>query len=360
MSKRWDAVDVPLPPLKPSEIGYHELRPIEVNVEDRYERAAAIAATVQNPEARFRAHAAGAEWIVERFGNGDWDSAAKGWVPKPGDTFKWKDNWRDIPYELLAPVFSFEELMRLRHGEVIMSEFGEWFDAHHPFLRKIMFGHWHYGCDNDWNMLVRHLDGFRRIAIDLPDFEVRIAYTRSINQCAWAWAEGLRDLYLDASFGLLLYYKGQHVLTVGFVPCAYGVLVAQAQLRQKKGNRFLFKLPKHYLDIGLDILARAFPDEPLWLIKGESSVEATRRNYGKLPCGIDEEVAARITALYNRPLEAYRRGTKTMRQDGRMFVRLHRRASMGQGEHEASPRTRPGRPRLPGMSASAPSSPAAR
>lgn len=323
MSKRWDAVDVPLPPIRPSEIGYHELRPIHVNVDDPYDRARAIAETVPNVESRFRAHPAGAEWIKDRHGNGRWDG--KEWHPTEGDTFRWKDHWRDIEAELLMQVFTFEELMKLRHGEVVMSEFGEWFDAHHPFLRKIIFAHWHYGCDNDWNMLVRHLDGFRRISIDLPDFEVRVAYTRSINQCAWAWAEGLRDLYLDASFGLLLYYKGEHVLTVGFVPCSYGVLVAQAQLRQKKGNRFLFKLPKHYLDIGLNILARAFPGEPMWLIKGESSVEATRRNYGKLPCGIDEKVAERITALYNRPLDDYRRGTKTLKQDGRTFVKLHRK-----------------------------------
>lgn len=354
MSQRWDAVDVPLPPIKPSEIGYHELRPIPVKVKDRYARAKAIAETVPNVEARFRALPAGAEWIAERFGNGDWDSAAKEWRPKPGDTFQWKDHWRNIEAELLMQVFSFEELMRLRHGEVIMSEFGEWFDAHHPFLRKIMFGHWHYGCDNDWNMLVRHLDGFRRISIDLPDFEVRIAHTRSINQCAWAWADGLRDLYLDASFGLLLYYKGEHVLTWGFVPSRYGILVAQAQLRQKKGNRFLFKLPKHYLDLGLEILARAFPREPIWLIKGASSVEATRKNYGKLPCGITEEGAERITALYDRPLEAFQRGTKTMRQDGRTFVRLRRRPSMGQQRHATTSSPRSPRPGIPGVSSAAP------
>ncbi len=326
MSRRFDDLDVPLPPIKPSEIGYHELHRVEgITGADSYERARAVAATVPNIEARFRANPAAAEWIRERYGNTKYVNGQ--WVDVPGDTFKWSEGWRDVNYEILSQVFTFEELLKLRHGEVIMSEFGEWFDAHHPFLRKIIFAHWHYGCDHDWNRMIDHLDGFRRISIDLPDFEVRVVHTRSINQCAWAWADGFRDLYLDASFGLLFYYKGKHVLTMGFAPCRYGILIAQAQLRQKKGNRFLYHLPKHYLDLGIEILARAFPNEPLWLITGESSVEATRRNYGKLPCSIDAEAAVRITALYDRPLEAYRRGTQKMKQDGRTFVKLHKKSA---------------------------------
>jgi hypothetical protein len=105
----------------------------------------------------------------------------------------------------------------------------------------------------------------------------------------------------------------------------YGILVAQAQLRKKKGNRFLYKLPTHYLDISLDILARAFPEDALWLITGESSVEATIRNYGKQPCPLraSKEAQDRITALYNRPLNAFERRSETIKQDGRTFVRLY-------------------------------------
>jgi len=302
MRMRYESEHPPLP-IDPKEIAY-TLHAVDGDV----------AATVPNPEARFRAHPAAAEWIREEFGYPD---------RSKGDCFEWKNGWRSIPYELLEPVFSFEELLRLRHEEVIMSSFGEWFDAHHPFLRKIMFAHWHYGCDRDWNMLVRHLEGFKRLSVDLPDFDVRIVHTRTINQCAWAWAEGLRNLYLDASFGLLLYHRGEHVLTWSFAPCRYGILVAQAQLRRKRGNRFLFKLPKHYLDLGLDILTHAFTDEPIWLIGGKSSVEATRRNYGPAPCSIDHVAEARIAAIYDRPLGSFHRGEETIRQDGRTFVRLH-------------------------------------
>lgn len=327
MNCRWDDVDVPRPPIKPSEIGYRELRRIEGvdTIEDSHDRARAVAATVPNPEARLRAHPAGAAWIASRHGNERYDYASGKWLEMPGDSFNWAEHWRAIGNDVLSQVFSLGELMRLRHGELIMSEFGEWFDVHHPFVRKIIFAHWHYGCGHDWNRIIDHLDGFRRISIDLPDFEVRIIHTRTINQCAWAWAAGLRDLYLDASFGLLFYYKGEHVFTAGFAPCVYGILVAQAQLRKKKGNRFLYKLPKHYLDIALDVLGRAFPAEPLWLVKGASSVAATRRNYGNVPCSIDEDGAKRIAALYDRPLDAYRRGTKKIRQDGRDFVRLYKK-----------------------------------
>lgn len=323
--RRYDDIEKPLPPIRPSEIQY-SLQLVEglPPQDSNWKMAKLVAETVADPEARLRAHAPAADWIWENYGR--WTRSETETDRTVGDSFDWRNGWRRVPYELLEPVFSFEELMKLRHGEVIMSTFGEWFDVHHPFLRKILFAHWHYGCDNDWNMLVRHLEGFKRIAIDLPDFEVKIVHTRSINQCAWAYADGLRDLYLDASFGLLIYYKGEHVLTVGFAPCRYGVLVAQAQLRRHKGNRFLFKLPRHYLDIGLDILSRAFADEPIWLINGESSVEATLQNYGGAITTIDKEVADRMTSLYNRPLEAFRRGPESIKQDNRTFVRLYKAA----------------------------------
>jgi len=278
------------------------------------------AETVSDPEGRFRALPAGAAYIHEQYGYDD----------QPGDCFSWNGdwhNWRSLPHELLAQVFSFEELLRLWHDSVIMSKLSDWVDEQHPFLRKIAYAHWHYGFTSNWNLLVDHLNALKSLRCDLPDFEVRITHTRTINTAAWS--EHIRDLYLDASFGLLLYYKGEHVLTVGFAPSRHGVLVAQVQLRQKKGNRFLYKLPRHYLDIALGILRDAFGD-CLWLVTGESTVAAIRRVYGKEPCKLTADDETRISALYSRPLAEFERDSAVAphKHEGRVYVRLRAKAAV--------------------------------
>lgn len=320
----------PPPPTRPEDLGRYSFDHVEgvSHIKNSLDRADAVAATVKDPEGRFRAHPKGAEWIWSH--HGKWDRDPKEARSK-GDYFIWKQHWLDIPAELLMEVFTFEECLRLRHGSCIESRFGRWFDEAHPFLRKIMFAHWHYSAGQDWNCFVDHLEAFKRLRIDIPDFEVRVIYTRTINTCAWAWAENLRDLYLDASFGLLLYHKGEHVLTVGFAPSERGVLVAQAQLRQKKGNRFLYKLPKHYLDIALDILRDAFGD-CLWLVTGESTVDAILKAYagGNVACKLDLDGINRVVALYNRPLEGFwrdKRQTYKHYDSSRTFVRLRAKKS---------------------------------
>ncbi len=312
------------PPIRIEDIAHYKFSRVELDdIKDPYDRGKKVAETVSDPEARFRAHPAGADWIW--LNHGKWDRDPADTDRFKGDYFKWEEHWRQIDAEILMKVFTFEECMRLRQGTVIMSNFGEWFDEHHPFLRKIIFAHWHYGCDHDWNEFVDHVEAFQKLRIDLPDFEIRLTHTRTINTCAWS--AHLRDLYVDASFGLLLYYKGEHVLTIGFAPCRRGVMVAQVQLRQKKGNRFLYKLPKHYLDLALDVLRNAFGD-CLWLATGGSTVNGIRKGYafGQNPCTMTFEDELRIAALYDRPLESFRRNariTYSHQDSGRTFVRLH-------------------------------------
>jgi len=312
-SRRRPIVEPPRPTvITPSDIPY-SLSRIEGLPADSLDAARAVAHTVATPEARIRAHAIAIRWIAASHGRGDGT-----------DCWRWEQDWHGLPVKFLRETFTFEEIMRLWHGSILMSETGRWIDEEHPFLRKIAFAHWHYGMGRDWNLLVDHLEAFKKLDAGLPDFEVRITHTRTINMAAWsAHVDGL---YLDASFGLLLYYKGKHVLTLGFAPCEHGVLVAQAQLRNKKGNRFLYHLPDHYLDLGIDILRRAFGD-CIWLVTGQSAVDATRSAYGSQPCSVTAEVEARMKSLYDRPLAAFVRGKATCKHEGRIYVRLHHKPS---------------------------------
>lgn len=115
----------------------------------------------------------------------------------------------------------------------------------------------------------------------------------------------------------------KHVLTVGFSPGGVGTYVAQVQLRKKRGNRFLYKLGRHYLDACLDALYEAFGDE-LWLVRGGSAAEAVRRSYGKVECRMTPDDEARIRALYDMPLERFVRTGEEAVMQGRTFARLAR------------------------------------
>lgn len=238
---------------------------------------------------------------------------------------------RYLPQNVFENVFTFEELIRYWHDSFITSTIERWVEEEHPLLWKIQNSLWRYGYlskDEGWEKFSEVLEGLKRISIDYnayscAEFEIRITHTKTSNTAAWSLH--VENLYLDASFGLLVYYKGIHVLTVGFAPSAKGILVAQVQLRQKKGNRFLYKLHEHYMDFALEILYRAFGD-CLWLVTGKSAVEAIKKSYGKEASNLKSETMERVATFYERPLVNFERDSQLDCQyDNRVFICLNRK-----------------------------------
>jgi hypothetical protein len=269
--------------------------------------------SIPNAQARFRAVAA--DWIEDRY---------------EADRFVWEEHWHYAPYALLAQAFTREELIRLWHSSHVASKLDDYFQEHEELVWKVQHSLWRYGFTRSFDRFVACHNGLGRVVVDLPDFDVRLTHTRFINTAAWA-AHGRANgslIYLDASFGVLLYYKGVHAMTIGFALAAEGILVAQVQLRQKRGNRFLYKLPMPYLDFALDLLRRAFPDETLALVTGSSTTAAIRRAYGKKEDCLTPETAQRIERFYDQALRGYVRTGERVSgssDDGRVFVPLRDR-----------------------------------
>ncbi len=300
--------DVRSIPFRPSDIPY---------TLQRIERDGKPEGTVRDPEARFRQHPRGQEWLDDHYGEFK-------------TSWHWnKDyhSWRNVPADVMLEIFTFEECLRIWFGSVIMSELGKHIEERHFLLWKIQNSHWRYGFHaKDWNLMVEHLEGLKKLSIDLLDFEVRLTHSTAFNETGWSEhdIDGKR-IYIDGTFGLLLYYKGKHVLTVGFSLAENGILIAQAQLREKRGNRFLYHLPKHYLDIAIEILGRAFGNDTLCLVTGESTAQAIRQAYLDGSEAPDSETVKRIQSIYDRPLEGFRRGRKVGQWYSREFVRLYPR-----------------------------------
>jgi hypothetical protein len=246
--------------------------------------------------------------------------------------FRWADHWRDIPADLLSCVFTRDERARMWHDEVIDSKLNQHIEEQEPLLWKTQHALWRYGESRDYSRFVTCYNHIADLSIDLPGFAIRLTHTRYCNTAAWAAHGRESPIYLDASFGALLHYRGVHVMTIGFAPSADGILVAQAQLRERTGNRFLYRLPAPHLDVALDLVARAFPGDDLYLVTGESTVAAIRRAYHPDPDRLDPTAAARIRGFYDQPLRDYLRTGDVVHgssDDGRKFTRLTRKPTRG-------------------------------
>jgi hypothetical protein len=288
-----------LPGIRPQEIAY-DLHPVAPEHAERPDL------TVANPEQRFEAKFPG--HLGNRTRRDTWDQA-----------------YRDIPAEMLAEVFSFDEMAKMWAGDCIMSKLSEHITQAHGVVNKVTHCHWRYGyAAKNYNRFVEHVSALRRL--DWPGFDLRLVWTNRWSM--QGWAEQDRSLYLDAGFGLLVYAGSKHVLTVGFAPSKHGVFIAQIQLRAKRGNRWLYRLGQHYVDAAVDVIARAFSNDPVWLVEGRSAAEAVRRSYGKNECKVTPEDMQRIASIYNRDLAGHWRTGEERMSEGRTYLRLRRNVAL--------------------------------
>lgn len=247
------------------------------------------------------------------------------WAEWYGRGWTWKDRGHRALVEHMLLAFTFPELVQIWMAEIIESDLSRWVQEQHPVLEKVRLSLWHASCHASYNAVVRGVRGLQSLA--LPGFDVRLAWCtkyRSDGPARVCEDRSIQpQIWLDNEFGALIHYEGKHVLTVGFGLAEYGVVVSQVQLRQKKGNRWLYKLPDglHYMDLVLDMLAKAF-QVPVWLVEGESATLAVKRSYGSSPCSMTSEDESRIVNLYNRPLKNFKRSEETKGCEGRKYVRL--------------------------------------
>lgn len=230
----------------------------------------------------------------------------------------WEKSWHRIPYKALATVFTPDELIRLWWNYPVSSCVDDHLydrEEEHPLehvIWKVSHAMHMWGKERDYGRFVDAYEGLRRLSFG-EGFEVRLDHTNSINERGTAVYTRFappKPVWLDGEFGLLVYYKGKHVLTVGFSPTGAGILIHQVQLREKRGNRFIYKLPKPYLEHTLDCFRVAFPTHPVLLIDGTEAVERIRQAYGKRAKEDFDKTDApeRIRTFYDRPLNGYERG----------------------------------------------------
>lgn len=239
-----------------------------------------------------------------------------------------QEHWTSIPFRVLQAAFNEAELLRVWNSGFFASHLDDYIKRHEFILWKVQNALWHYSYRRSWNNLALIMKGLSKLSVDKPGFELRVSHSTAWNPLGRSYHHS--DVFLDGALAFHLFYRGALVLTVAFNPFANGeVGVVQIQLRQKKGNRFLYQLGAHYVDFALDILARAFGEDKLHIVDGKSAVAGVRASYGQSPCAIDEEAEARIAGIYDRPLERFTREEGFSRENlqKRSYFRLIPRTS---------------------------------
>lgn len=226
-----------------------------------------------------------------------------------------------VPIEVLDDVFSISEIVQIWAGQVVSSDISQHIERCHPLLEKLRHTLWHFGRQSDptYNAIVAAWKGLQRM--QWPGGEVRIGYVSAYREDGYAENVGDERIWVDNDLAAFIHVGGKHVLTVGFGVGHDGVFLSQVQLRAKKGNRWLFKLDKHYVDVAIDMLRQAF-GLPVWLVEGTSAVTAVRRSYGTGKCGLTFEEELRIASLYDRPLEGSLRTKVERSHYWRKYVKL--------------------------------------
>jgi hypothetical protein len=188
---------------------------------------------------------------------------------------------RSLPFRVLSKL-SLDEITKIRFSSyIMMDQTVEDEYRNNPkfaILNKIKSSMWRWGVRRGlWNEIVDTYNAIRSFRIDHPDFEVRLDYTRGYNE------NGPSEhsyTYLDGVFAYLIYYKGEHVMTLGFsVMGNYRLLIQQVQLTKRRGNRWLFKLPKNRMEFVVALFEEFFPRHTLYVADGAEVASVSLNSY---------------------------------------------------------------------------------
>lgn len=151
--------------------------------------------------------------------------------------------------------------------------------ANYKILLKILSSMWRWGRGHtSWNEIVDIFHGIRNFSLRLSaDFEVRLDYTSGRNEQGYTQ---FSRTFSDGVFAYLVYYKRNHVMTIGFSFVeGRRILIQQVQLKQSFGNRWLFKFPQARLEFVIELFMRHFPGFAVYVANGTSLCKKTIKSY---------------------------------------------------------------------------------
>lgn len=201
------------------------------------------------------------------------------------DYFDQFDFMRDC-YKLNLPAlagFSFDELCKLKYSTIFCMHKSvvDLFEASppHELVRKIQNSMWRWSYSRGtWNEVVDAYEHIRSFAFSGgADFQIRLDHTTYHNQFGYS---KYARIFVDGVFAFLAYYRGEHVMTIGFsLLSGKRLLIQQVQSAKARGNRYLFRLPRNRVEFVIGLFAQNFPGYRLFMVDGGMLAEKTLRDY---------------------------------------------------------------------------------
>lgn len=197
--------------------------------------------------------------------------------------FSFFDEYHRLPLKAFA-TFSFDELCKLHYcpPATMDKSVRELFesDPRYEIVEKIKSSMWRWSYRGRvWNEVVDFYDRLRKFSLG-DNFRVRLDHTTYHNEFGYS---KYGRIYLDGVFGYLVYFKEEHILTIGFsVLAGKKILLQQVQSAQRRGNRSLFKLPRNRVEFVIERFMQNFDGYELFIVDGRSLVHKTLKSYNKV------------------------------------------------------------------------------
>jgi hypothetical protein len=198
------------------------------------------------------------------------------------DDFNFLEHYYRLSLKMLTR-FSFDELCKLKYSTFFCMEqsvdrlFED--DPRYEVVRKIENSMWRWGMNKGtWSEVVDAYENIRHFTfVDDPDFTLRLDHTTGCNEFG---RSNYARVFIDGVFAFLVYYKGEHVMTIGFTLMAgRRLLIQQVQSAKRSGNRYLFKLPQNRLEMVIGLFRQHFPGYELSVVGGKALVAKTLADY---------------------------------------------------------------------------------
>lgn len=199
------------------------------------------------------------------------------------DEFNFFEHYHLLSQDALSG-FTFDDLCKLKFSSSIMMDASvrTLFETEpsHEVVQKIQSSLWRLSMfGEDWNQIVAAYEAIPQFHLNElgPDFDLRLDFTTGYNERGYS---KFSRTFLDGVFAYLLYYRGEHVMTIGFSFLKGNqVVITQIQQVKRRGNRFLFAFPSSRSEFIIRRFNEVFLQHQLGVVDGDSLVDRIMRDY---------------------------------------------------------------------------------
>lgn len=211
---------------------------------------------------------------------------------KYGDLDTYIDNMRS---DKMLAEFTTTELCQIEYSSVFCKHdhFKQAMESEiAPLIfERIRLSAWHNRATRlTWSETEQIYRFLRTFYMGLPDFTVAFDHTTGCNSKGYSAYFTRNDtehprVYLDGELAYFISYKGKPVLVLSFNvfkptrKAAPAIYIRQVQALNTTGNRWLYKLPCHYMEHILIRMRGAFPYHQIHLIRGDVLGREIIKNY---------------------------------------------------------------------------------